>query len=161
MYIDSEGTIPENPPFIANGLNLPVDGGIPIEINGTIYYYAISYNSQGELYEYWFDVDGNLVHVRHHSTHGNAAEHSNPHDHDGKKDKNGNNTIDHKRLPVDDNFKSPDLMHNPQLDYETVGAVATGIIIGYAAYQIAKWAVATFLAPVTGGTSYIIAGATP
>lgn len=159
LYLDELGTSAMIPPLVENGLNLPVSGGLPVVINGTTYYYAVNYNSSGELYEYWFDSNGNLVRARHHSTHGNEKEHENPHDHEGTKGRNDKNSIKKKRLPVDDNFKSPlesaDVQKNDNA--EIIGNAAAGIIIGVAVYQIVKWSVASVLAAATGGASYLIA----
>ena len=159
LYLDRLGTSAVVPPLIENGLNLPQSGGIPVVINGTTYYYAVSYNSSGELYEYWFDANGDLAHVRHHSTHGNEEHHENPHDHEGTKGKKGKNSIKKERLPVDDNFNSPLESTVPQKDYskEIMGNVTVGIVVGVAVYQLIKWGVATACAPATGGASYVIA----
>ena len=106
-YVDVTGYSAVEPPMIENGLNLPASGGWPVVIDGELYYYAVKYNGSGELYEYWFNSNGDLVHVRHHSTHGHPKEHDNPHDHTGKKDKNGNNTENKKPEDVDETFQSP------------------------------------------------------
>lgn len=117
VYVDSSGYRVTAVPFIENGLNLPAEGGIPVSIDGVTYYYAIYYNRGGELYEYWFDCDGNLIHVRHHSTHGNSGIHDDPHDHTGYRDDKGNNTHTKGPEPVDDNFKSPNqqMISNPSI----------------------------------------------
>lgn len=130
-------------------------------INGITYRYAISFNGIGELYEYWFDTEGNLVWVRHHSNHKTPHKHENPHDHRGKKDDKGNNTIEKGPLPVDKDFHSPEkfsYQKDPDNDTQQLAAgVATGIIV----YEIIKWVIATVFAPATGGASYGVAAATP
>ncbi len=108
MYQDSNGQHAMVPPFVVNGLNLPPEGGIPVIIEGVLYYYATRFNSAGELYEFWFNANGDLVHVRHHSTHRTPSEHKNPHDHTGRRDDKGNNTQSKGPEPVDDKFQAPD-----------------------------------------------------
>ena len=156
LYLDSNGKRFILPPMIENGLNLPATGGKPVIINGITYQYAIEIKN-GELYEYWFNESGDLVWARHHSDHRTPQKHSNPHDHKGSKDKNGNNTIIKGPLPVDKNFNSPQKSQNNQ----TVEQVVTGLAASIVAYQLVKWALATFLAPLTGGVSYGVAAVTP
>jgi RHS repeat-associated protein len=160
LYVDYGGSKASLPPMVENGLNLPASGGIPIEINGTTYYYAIDVQN-GQLYEYWFDVDGNLVHGRHHSDHNKPWKHEDPHDHKGGKDKNGNNTLVGGPQPVDEKFHGPDKSVYEPYNKQTAEYVVTGVALGYAVYQVAKWAIATFLAPTTGGGSYAFAALMP
>jgi hypothetical protein len=160
LFLDRNGRSASLPPMIENGLNLPTSGGIPIEINGTTYYYAIDMQN-GEIYEYWFDADGNLVWGRHHSTHNKPWKHKNPHDHKGGKDKNGNNTLVDGPQPVDENFRGPNQSNFQRNTNLNAGYVVAGAVVGVVVYQIAKWAIATILAPPTGGTSYAVAALTP
>ena len=146
--------------MIENGLNLPVGGGIPVTIDGTTYYYAIDIQN-GEVYEYWFDADGNLIWGRHHSDHNKPTKHENPHDHKGGKDKNGNNTLVGGPQPVDKNFHGPHQFSYQRETYQNAGYAAAGVVVGIALYQIAKWAIATIFAPATGGGSYAVAALAP
>ena len=138
------------------------------------YYYYSKTNSQGELYEYWYDSNGNLVNVRHNSTHGERGR-TNPHDHKGYRTKEGHNTESRKAYPPDDDFKPPNSNdgsnssskpgnnsnnNSMQATKHAWAAIALPIIV-YGGYQLLKWGVATLLAPYTAGGSYIIAGATP
>ena len=75
------------------GLDLPDGCGVEVTIDGETYLYYYTTNSRGELYEYWYDTDGNLVWARHHSCHYSNSDHTNPHDHPGSKDDDGENTI--------------------------------------------------------------------
>lgn len=159
LYLDKLGTNPVVPPMVENGLNLPPQGGIPVVVNGVTYYYAIGYSPSDELYEYWFDSQGNLIRARHHSTHGNEKEHKSPHDHEGTKGKKGKNSIKKERLPVDEKFKSPQesLEIQKSTASEIFNKATAGIIIGFVSYQIVKWGIAYALAPWSGGTSLMIA----
>ena len=84
------------------------------------------------------------------------------HDHKGTKNEEGGNTEDKKPLPKNDNFRSPNesVGLSPELK-QGIGYAATGAVIIFAAYQVVKWTSATLLAPVSGGTSYIVAGVLP
>ena len=95
------------PPMIENGLNLPASGGWPVVIDGELYYYAVKYNGRGDLYEYWFNSNGDLVRVRHHSQHSDSGIHKNPHDHKGYRDEDGSNTESKKSEEVDERFQAP------------------------------------------------------
>lgn len=160
MYHDNEGNSAELPPIITKGLNLPASGGIPVEINGPIYYYAIKFD-HGQLYEYWFDADGNLIWGRHHSDHNKPWKHDNPHDHQGGKDEKGNNTLVNGPQPVDEKYHAPKQNSSLTKSNETTKNIATGIVVGVVVYQVAKWALATISAPVTGGASYYVASVMP
>ena len=145
-------------PLVENGLNLPPSGGIPVVIDGVTYYYAVSYNSSGELYEYWFNANGDLVWARHHSNHRTPWKHDDPHDHKGGKDKNGKNTLDGGPQPIDDRYKTPDQLSNRQShSNEALGYALAGVVAGVAIYQITKWTIATIFAPITGGGSFFAA----
>ena len=160
LYLDKSGKSASLPPMIENGLNLPASGGIPVVIDGTTYYYAIDIQN-GELYEYWFDVDGNLIWGRHHSDHNKPWKHKDPHDHKGGKDKEGNNTIVNGPQPVDEKFHGPDQLAYQRENDLNAGHVFAGVAVGVAVYQIAKWVIATILAPLTGGGSYAFAALAP
>ena len=161
IYYDACGSSTALPPMIENGLNLPASGGIPVEIDGTTYYYAIDIQN-GELYEYWFDAEGNLIWGRHHSTHKQPWKHDNPHDHQGGKDKNGNNTLVGGPQKPNDKFQPPEQCSQANINCsKALDDIAIGTAIGIVAYQIAKWAIATLLAPATGGGSYVAAGLAP
>ena len=160
MFYDSTGHISTPVPMITGGLNLPLTGGFPVEIGGITYYYAIDMQN-GQLYEYWFDADGNLIWGRHHTDHNKPWKHTDPHDHQGGKDKNGNNTLVNGPQPVDNSFHAPEQSVSRSNDYDDIGYVVAGVAVGIVVYQVAKWALATFLAPVTGGGSYLFAGLTP
>ena len=108
--------------------------------------------------------------ARHHSTHNKEHKHDNPHDHKGTKDIKGNNTLEKGPLPVDNDFKSPrhkDYVHKPSspiYNDELLGYTATataGATVAVGLYIAAKWVVAVFLAPLTGGASLEIAFVTP
>ena len=45
--------------------------------------------------------------------------------------------------------------------YPMIGYAAVGLVVGYGVYQVAKWAIATFLAPVSGGSSFAIVALIP
>ncbi len=164
LYLDSSGRSITLPPVIQNGLNLPAGGGLPVAIDGTNYYYAIDIHN-GELYEYWFDVNGNLVWGRHHSFHNKPWAHKNPHDHKGGKDKEGNNTLVGGPQPVDEKFQPPPKQNNNLTIKKEVNndhmKVAIGIAIGVVVYQAIKWTAATVLAPATGCASLAIAALAP
>ena len=149
-------------PVLAKGLNLPVGQGTTVPINGETYYYYSVVQRGGYTYEYWYDVNGNLVHVRHNTDHKQPWAHEDPHDHKGGKDKDGHNTIIKTPLPKDEDF------HPPEKDMTglTVSTgygrdVAIGIVAGYTIYQVIKWAAATIAAPYSGGLSYGVAAALP
>ena len=146
--------------MIENGLNLPAKGGIPVIIDGTTYYYAIDIKN-GELYEYWFDADGNLIWGRHHTAHKKPWKHDDPHDHKGGKDEKGNNTLVDGPQPVDEKFHGPNQLTHQRENDLNVGNVAASVAVGVVIYQIAKWTIVTLLAPVTGGGSYTVAVLTP
>lgn len=61
-----------------------------------------------------------MVHVRHHSNHGNSNDHDDPHDHTGFRTKDGHNTHTRGPEPVDENYKSP-----KQTDVENTGVIET------------------------------------
>ena len=162
LYWDNYGYHAELPPLVENGLNLPPSGGIPVVIDGVTYYYAVSYNSSGELYEYWFNANGDLVWARHHSNHRTPWKHDDPHDHKGGKDKNGKNTLDGGPQPIDDRYKTPDQLSNRQShSNEALGYALAGVVAGVAIYQITKWTIATIFAPITGGGSFFAAALAP
>ena len=154
VYLDVTGCSVTTPPMITGGLNLPTGGGIPIVIDGQSYQYAISYNSNGELYEYWFDTDGNLVWIRHNSDHRTPWKHKNPHDHEGGKDNNGNNTLKSGPLPVDEKFKTPNDTSRSN-ETSAFGELAGWALLGYGLYKLGKFAFATAIATPTGGLSYV------
>ena len=156
IYWDAEGTFPAEIPMIENGLNLPHSGGMPITIDGTTYYYAIDIQ-HGELYEYWFDGNGNLVWARHHSNHNKPWAHDDPHDHKGGKDKDGNNTLVTGPLPKNDHFKGPKEIENLISFEDKATSVVTVAAATVVIYQVAKWVLASLLAPPSGGTSYAFA----
>ena len=164
MYLDSSGRSIVLPPVIQNGLNLPAGGGLPVVIDGNTYYYAIDIRN-GELYEYWFDGNGNLVWGRHHSNHNKPWAHEKPHDHKGGKDKDGNNTLVGGPQSVDEKFQPPPKQNNDHLQYKAVNndyiEVAMGVAVGVVVYQAIKWAVATVLAPTTGCASFAVAALAP
>jgi len=147
-------------PMIENGLNLPAGGGIPVVINGTTYYYAIDIQ-HGELYEYWFDAEGNLIWGRHNTDHNKPWKHTDPHDHKGGKDEKGNNTLVDGPQPVDNNFHKPEKITAKKESRIDAKEVVTGAAVTVVIYQIAKWALATIFAPATGGGSYAFAAVTP
>ena len=160
LYLDNSGNSASLPPMIENGLNLPAGGGIPVVIEGSIYYYAISVQN-GQLYEYWFDINGNLAWGRHHTDHNKPWKHSDPHDHKGGKDKDGNNTLIDGPQPVNEKFQPPEQFASHREDSLNEGYIVAGIIAGVVVYQIAKWTIATVLAPATGGSSYAVAALAP
>lgn len=160
LFLDKNGNRASLPPLVEGGLNLPASGGIPVVINGNTYYYAIDIQ-HGELYEYWFDANGDLIWGRHHSTHRKPWKHTNPHDHKGGKDKNGNNTLVDGPQPVDENFHGPNQSSYRRESKLDAGHVIVGVVASVAVYQIAKWALATILAPPTGGVSYAVAALAP
>ena len=62
MYADSSGTQADGVVCKLSGLNLPSDGSASsVTIDGQLYYYVTRYNGAGDLYEYWYDADGNLI----------------------------------------------------------------------------------------------------
>ena len=160
IYVDNCGNIADCPPIIENGLNLPASGGVPVVIDGTTYYYASKYEN-GALYEYWFDANGNLIWGRHNTDHRKPWKHTNPHDHQGGKDDDGNNTLINGPQPVDDKFQAPDQSVYYKENENVMGYVAVTVVAGVAVYQLAKWAIATIFAPVTGGASYVVAAIAP
>lgn len=164
MYADSSGTQADGVVCKLSGLNLPSDGSASsVTIDGQLYYYVTRYNGAGDLYEYWYDADGNLIWARHHSDHKNPKLHKNPHDHEGTKDKKGNNTISKKAQEENEKFHSPQnsvTVRQPSTE-EIIEVAAIGVCIGFCVYQATKWLTATLLAPVTGGTSYVVALVTP
>ena len=131
-------------------------------INGESYYYYSVVQRGGYTYEYWYDANGNLIHVRHNTDHNQPWDHDDPHDHKGGKDKDGHNTIIKKPLKKDDNFKSPKEFTKFQSYVgKNIGLAVSGATVGYVAYQIIKWAAASVLAPSSGGLSYAAAGMLP
>ena len=160
-YVDYCGRFSGSPPVIGPGLTLPEGGGWEINIDGTVYYYTVSYNGNGELYEYWFDANGDLVWIRHHSTHGNGKHHEDPHDHRGGKDKDGKNTIG-KKEKRDDKFRPPEQFAGAPQGATSIWLKSIGVGIAlFATYEIVKWGTAAAFAPITGGISFVIAGAAP
>ena len=156
LYRDETGHSAALPPMVENGLNLPSSGGWPVEIDGTIYYYATDIQN-GQLYEYWFDVDGNLVWARHHSDHKQPHKHEDPHDHKGGKGKGGKNTLVGGPQEVNEKFQPPkrfSYADNP--NDNTLDSVKSGVVTGIIVYHVAKWVAATLLAPLTGGGSYVM-----
>ena len=161
-HYDPTGCYTITVPILTRGLNLPSGQGIPVELNGTTYYYYSIVNRGGYLYEYWYDANGNLIWIRHHTDHNAPWAHTNPHDHKGSKDDNGYNTEETKPLPPNDDFQSPQKMESilPEISVG-LGYVTAGVAIGFLVYQAVKWGGATLLAPVSGGTSYVIAAILP
>ena len=131
-----------------------VIGGV-IPMTGTPNGYASGYNSSGELYEGWYDSDGNIIRMRHHSNHKNPKTHpKNPHDHRGKKDDNGRPTIDHRAEDPDPNFKAPESdesSDSAEMVLSGVGAIG----IAYVIYRGIKLIAGILAAPATGGASLI------
>ncbi len=160
LYFDRNGEYPLLPPLIDNGLTLPPTGGIPVVIDGTTYYYAVDYQN-GQLYEYWFDGEGNLIWGRHHSDHNKPWKHSDPHDHKGGKDKDGNNTLVNGPQPVDEKFHRPDQSSYKRETNLNTEYIAAGVVVSVIIYQVAKWTIATILAPTTGGCSFAVAALAP
>ena len=162
MYIDAAGCYAISVPTLAKGLNLPNGAGAPVEIGGEVLYYYSIVNRGGYLYEYWYDANGNLIWIRHHTDHNQPQKHENPHDHRGKKDKDGYNTEDSTPLPPNNKYHPPKNVTIVPADLgKNVTTVATGVVVGYTLYQVIKWAVASVLAPETGGLSYAFAGLLP
>jgi len=75
--------------------------------------------------------------------------------------KKGNNTLVDGPQPVDEKFHGPDQLAYQRENDLNAGHVVAGVAVGVAVYQIAKWAIATILAPSTGGGSYAFAALTP
>ncbi|MBE6946167.1 MAG: RHS repeat-associated core domain-containing protein [Ruminococcaceae bacterium] len=149
--------------FLGGGLNLPEGAGTLVEVAGELYYYWSTYY-KGQLYEYWYNMNRELVWGRHHSDHSTPWYHSNPHDHIGAKDKKGNNTIVGGPQPVNSDFKShveSNLGNNNFTSDNATNDALVVILVGVAAYEVAKWGVAVFLTPLTGGASLAVAGAMP
>ena len=126
--------------------------------------YVTEYTKKGELYEYWVNGDGHIVHSRHHSDHGNPKNHEVPHDHDWYDDDDGNNKPGKGHSP-DSGFQAPSLDENSDCKKMSVKGTAqiliTTIGTGYVIYAGIKWLVAIAGAPVTGGGSLAIAGVMP
>ena len=137
-----------------NCVHAIVVGGV-IPMTGTPNGYASGYNGSGELYEGWYDSDGNIIRVRHHSNHKNPKTHpKNPHDHRGKKDANGKPTIDHKGEDPDPNYKAPTADKNSNSAKTALAGV--GVTGGsYLVYKVIKLIVGIIAAPSTGGASLI------
>ena len=143
------------------GLDLPPGEGVEIIIDGETFYYYSETNTTGELYEYWYDSNGNLKWVRHHSNHGNPKKHNNPHDHTGTKDNNGENK---PGPPTDVNPKFTAPKRDNQSGHNNKDSVAGALgfaSAGFCVYVAVKWIVAALLAAPTGGGSLAVAGATP
>ena len=122
--------------------------------------YVTELTKKGELYEYWVDINDKVRWSRHHSNHGNSKEHTLvPHDHEWHDDDNGNNTQSKISKPPNPNFQAPNTNKNntSKLASEIAGAA----VVGFVLYECAKWAIASFTAPLTGGGSLIAAGVTP
>ena len=155
VNLDRDGQIPSAVPVISSGLNLPPTGGLPVVIDGETFYYAIKYD-HGDLHEYWFDSNGNLVWGRHHSDHRTPWKHDDPHDHQGGKDEKGNNTLVGGPKPVNSKFQPPQNITVDNDEEAFVYAVA-GVAVGILVYQGIKWVAAFALAPATGGGSLAVA----
>ena len=150
IMVDQNGEYPTVMPFVTDGLEMPANAA-PVYVNDVLHYYAIKYNSAGELYEYWFDSKGNLIRVRHHSNHRFPNQHDNPHDHEGGKGRKDKNTEKREPLPVDDDYQSPfKSVRKPQNDANALGVV---VVAGIGVYITLKWVSAVFAAPFTGGSS--------
>ena len=137
-----------------NCVHAIVVGGV-IPMTGTPNGYASGYNGSRELYEDWYDSDGNIIRIRHHSNHKNPKTHpKNPHDHRGKKDANGKPTIDHKGEDPDPNYKAPTADKNSSSAKTALAGV--GAAGGsYLVYRGIKLIVGIIAAPSTGGASLI------
>ena len=134
--------------------SIVICGAVPMR--GAPNGYASGYNGDGELYEAWYDTDGNIIRARHHSQHRNPKMHpKNPHDHRGTKDKNGNPTISHDSEDPDPNFKTPKSANEDQNTENVIyGGASIGIAV-YVIYRITKTVVGIIAAPATGGASLI------
>ena len=80
--------------------------------------------------------------------------HKNPHDHEGGKDNNGNNTLKSGPLPVDEKFKTPNDTSRSN-ETSAFGELAGWALLGYGLYKLGKFAFATAIATPTGGLSYV------
>lgn len=118
--------------------------------------YTSGYNGHGELYEGWYDSDGNIQRVRHHNNHGNSKTHSKvPHDHKGIKDKNGKPTTSKVPEDPDPDYQTPDSKENNVAEKIVSAACAF-----YITYRIINGVTGMFAAPATGGMSLIAGLAT-
>jgi hypothetical protein len=115
--------------------------------------YLSAPNSNGELYEAWYDGEGWLKHMRHHSDHFNPKNHMNPHDHWGIDNGNGGRKLSGPK-EKDPDYRSPDALD----DAVTVGE---SILTAYVLYMVLKIGIGIIAAPATGGMSFITAVATP
>ncbi len=145
----------------ANKYSYPVEFLLECTTLGSTLQYKVTYTKKGGMYEHWYVENGVEIWTRHHSDHGNPTKHPIvPHDHEWFDDKDGNHKPGPGQKP-NPAFQAP----NEEKNNTNKFAIATGAIggaaIGYGVYVIAKWAVAIFAAPATGGTSIAIAGATP
>ena len=126
--------------------------------------YDTQFTKKGEMFENWYDEDGNKIWSRHHSDHGNPKWHKNPHDHEWKVKEDGNREPGDP-LPPNPNFKSPTETNvnreNGLSSVEKAGIAVGGIAIGYFIYEGVKWTIAAIATPATGGASLVVALATP
>lgn len=136
---------------IIAGAVIPVKGGPP---NG----YLSGTNSQGELYEGWYDSNGDIEWSRHHSHHNNPKKHpDNPHDHPGIKDENGNPTLG-KQQKKNPDYEAPDSKTDEASESDGATNISNALIgasLVYLAYRGAKFLIGGLLAPSTGGASLI------
>ena len=134
--------------------------GPPIPCEDLIY--ETEYNSIGKLYEYWNDPKtGKHIWSRHHTTHGNAKKHTDPHDHEWKDDDDGNNKPGPPQ-PPNPNYTAPSNDTNrSNKSNQMIGEITTVAVISAMAYWGIKWIIAAALAPVTTGGSLVVAGLMP
>ena len=125
--------------------------GAVIPMQGPPNGYLSGHNGHGDLYESWYDSDGNVERVRHHSNHGNEKRHpKNPHDHKGIKDKNGKPTLSPEAEDPDPDYKSP------ESDVATNASNAlSGVLAAYLLYKGIRLIGGLIAVPATGGASLI------
>ena len=125
--------------------------GAVIPMKGPPNGYLSGKNGHGDLYEGWYDSEGNIERARHHSNHGNEKNHpKNPHDHKGTKDKNGNPTLDPKGEDPNPDYQAPETETSTNFANALVGS-----LIVYGLYRGIKAIIGIAAAPSTGGLSLI------
>ena len=130
---------------------IPVTGGPP---NG----YLSGKNGHGDLYEGWYDSDGNIERARHHSTHGNDKHHENPHDHEGSKDEKGRPSLNPKSVSPDPKYKTPEEESNGEEGAVSDALIAAGGIAGaiYILYRASKVVVGALVGGPVGAVYGLI-----
>ena len=125
--------------------------GAVIPMKGPSNGYLTGKNGHGDLYEGWYDSEGNLERTRHHSNHGNEKTHPrNPHDHKIKKDKDGHLTLDPDAEDPNPDYQAPETEISTNFANALVGS-----LVVYGLYRGIKAIIGIAAAPSTGGLSLI------